>query len=115
VHAVVKGITCDQWGLASFVPADPRCFTLSLRLQIGPPDTSSADDFECNVCTPEWLKQAVWDPTWGRHLLVVREYDLAAIEGAIHRYVAGCSGQDWNHIARKLARVFAWEFEDYQA
>ncbi|MFX9552091.1 Imm8 family immunity protein [Acinetobacter baumannii] len=47
--------------------------------------------------------------------MIVDEYDLSTIEAAIHRYVAACSGEDWSQIAWKLARVFAWEFEDYRA
>ena len=115
MHAVVKGITCDQSDLASFTPPNPACFTLTLRLRIGLPDAPGADDFECHVCTPRWLTQTVSGPTWGRHLMIVPEYDLAKMEDSIHRYVASCSGENWANIASKLARVFAWEFEDYVA
>ncbi|MFC4435992.1 immunity 8 family protein [Cupriavidus respiraculi] len=113
VFAVVKGITCDQSDLASYSPPDPTCFTLTLRVHIGLADTAGADDFECHVCTPTWLIQTVSGPTWVRHLMIVPEYDLGKIEGAIHGYVASCAGENWPNIASKLARVFAWEFEDY--
>lgn len=115
MHAVVKGITCDQFDLTSYLPSDPTCCALTLRLRIGLSDAPGADDFECHVCTPMWLAQTVSDPTWGRHLMIVSEYDLAKIEGAIRRYVVACEGDNWGIIASKLARVFAWEFEDYVA
>ncbi|WP_422879715.1 Imm8 family immunity protein [Paraburkholderia terricola] len=40
--------------------------------------------------------------------------DFSSIEPFIHSYVAGCSGGGWSEVSRKLARVFAWEFEDYR-
>lgn len=114
MHAVVRGISSDEFLVKSYVPEDPTCFSMNLRIRIGSDETSGADDFEVCVCTPEWLSQSVWEPRWGRHLLIVREYDLSAIEKCISEYVDGCSGTDWNSIAEKLGRVFAWEFEDYQ-
>ncbi|MFL9896424.1 immunity 8 family protein [Paraburkholderia sp. RL17-381-BIF-C] len=114
MHAVVKSISSDESDIAKFLPEDMACFSLSLRVRIGSDETSGADDFELCVCTPEWLRKTVWEPRWGRHLLIVREYDLSAIEQCIRDYVAGCHGSNWSEIAGKLARVFGWEFEDYQ-
>jgi len=114
VQAVVKAITCDEVELSSFVPSDPATFALTLRIRIGLENDVGADDFECCVCTPRWLQQVVWEPKWGRHLLIVREFNLVAIEHHIHEYVKECSGNDWISIARMVARVLAWEFEDYE-
>ena len=114
MHAVVRNISSDEFEIKSYVPENSGCFLLNLRIRIGSDETSSADDFELSVCTPEWLNQAVWEPRWGRHLLIVREYDLSAIEKCIRDYVDRCNGSNWNSIAGKLARVLAWEFEDYQ-
>jgi hypothetical protein len=114
MHAVVRSISSDEFEIKSYAPGDPACFVLNLRIRIGSDETSGADDFELCVCTPQWLRQSVWEPRWGRHLLIVREYDLRAIEKHINDYVGECSGSDWNSIAAKLGRVFAWEFEDYQ-
>jgi hypothetical protein len=114
MRAVVKAISSDEIDLKTFVPADPSCFFLSLHIRIGIADTAGADDFELRVCTPEWLRQSFSEPLWGRHLLIVREYSLSIIEERIHAYVAECDGNDWDAIALKLSRMFAWEFEDYQ-
>lgn len=115
VHVNLKEMSCDECDHETFYPADPTCFHLNLRLRIGLADSPGADDFEVCVCTPEWLKQVVLEPRWGRHLMIVREYNLSAIKEQIHKYVAQADGDDWNAIATKLARVFAWEFEDYQS
>ncbi|MEM5342290.1 immunity 8 family protein [Paraburkholderia azotifigens] len=115
MYAVVKAISCDEFDLRTFTPDDPSCFYLNIRLRIGLAETSGADDFELCVCTPEWLRQTVTEPRWGRHLLIVREYSLASIEKYIQSYVAECDGDDWKTIATKLSRMVAWEFEDYQS
>ncbi|WGY73627.1 immunity 8 family protein [Burkholderia cepacia] len=110
----MQSISSDEFEINSYAPENPACFVLNLRIRIGNDETSGADDFELCVCTPAWLSQTVWEPSWGRHLLIVREYDLLAIEKCINEYVDGCSGNDWSSIAGKLGRVLAWEFEDYQ-
>ena len=114
MHAVIRSISSDDFEIKAYAPENPRCFFLSLQIRIGSDEASGADDFQLGVCTPEWLNQSLWEPRWGRHLLVVREYDLSAIEKCICDYVDRCSGADWNSIAEKLAQVFAWEFADYQ-
>ncbi|MCG1041482.1 immunity 8 family protein [Mycetohabitans sp. B8] len=115
MRAVLKGISCDECNLKEYVPEDRRCFFLNLHLCIGLIDKSGADNFELYVCTPEWLNKAIWEPKWGRYLLIVQEYDLLIIEEFIRGYIEQCDGADWNAIVAKLARMFAWEFEDYQA
>ncbi|MFM0723153.1 immunity 8 family protein [Paraburkholderia strydomiana] len=114
MHAAIKSISNDEIDVAKFSPENPTCFSLNLRIRIGANETAGSDDFELCVCTPEWLHQTTWEPRWGRHLLIVREYDFSAIEQCIQSYVADCKGDSWNIVAGKLARVFAWEFEDYQ-
>ena len=32
----------------------------------------------------------------------------------INEYIDKCSDENWEEIANKLSRYFAWEFEDYQ-
>lgn len=114
MHAVVRSISSDEFDIKVYSPENPACFFLNFRIRIGSDESSSADDFELCVCTPEWLSQFLWEPRWGRHLLIVREYDISVIEKCISDYVNECDGADWSGVAGKLGRVFAWEFEDYQ-
>lgn len=114
MKAIVKGIFCDEFDLSSYSPDDGQIFSATLRIKIGPVDSEGADDFELLVCTPEWMLKHIQGPKWGRHLLIVSEYDLNCIEEFICSYVAQCIGKDWPEIAAKLTRVFFWEFEDYQ-
>jgi hypothetical protein len=114
VQAFISKISNDEVQINEYKPAEPFCFFLSLRIQIGSNEGSGADDFELGVCTADWLSQNLYEPLWGRHLLIVREYDFASIEKSIRNYVEQCHGDNWNIIAEKLGRVFAWEFEDYR-
>ncbi|WP_082741985.1 immunity 8 family protein [Burkholderia sp. MSMB1072] len=114
MQAIVKDISNGFFDLKTFVPDDPHCFDLLVRICIGRTDTVGADDFYLNICTPEWLAKNIWQPTWGRHMLIVREYNLSVIEKFIGDYVATCQGDKWNAIGERLGRMFAWEFEDYK-
>lgn len=115
MHAIVKGFASDDVELESFAPDNPDCFFLNIRVQMGLDESPGSDSFGLFVCTPKWLAQNIWEPTWGRHMLVVREYDLAAIERCICDYAAKCIGSEWHEIAERIARNLSWEFEDYKA
>lgn len=113
MKALVKTITCDEVDLSSYAPLDSSNFSITIRVGVGSEEGAGVDNFECHVCTPRWLMNSVWEPIWGRHLLIVREYDRAKIEGQVRQYVNGISGSDWTKLAEKISRNLAWEFEDY--
>lgn len=115
MRAVVKGISNDVFDVESYVPESAENFSLSLRIRIGLDGTQAADDFELFICTPKWLEEAMWEPRWGRGLLIVRSYDFSTINGLIHEYVSRCEGASWEAIVIKLGKVFFWEFDDYQS
>ncbi|MFL9938468.1 immunity 8 family protein [Paraburkholderia graminis] len=88
-----------------------------IRLFVGPPGVPGADTFDVFVCTPDWLSEKVEDDSaaqWGRHLLIVKEYDLGAVVRAIEEMIGRISAADWPAVAVKLSRYAAWEFEDYK-
>jgi hypothetical protein len=116
MRATVKSmwVNSSTVNLESYSPENPENFSLWLELRIGLESTARGDDYRVLVCTPEWLGQYISAPQWGIHLLIVPTYDLSAIETCVHDYVADCSGDDWNVIAKKIARRLSWEFEDYQ-
>jgi hypothetical protein len=114
MQAVIKSISSDEFDLKVYEPENPANFSLTLRIRIGSNEMSGADDFELGVCTPEWLLQNIWEPQWGRHMLIVREYDYSVIERCVNDYIEKCFGDTWDVVAEKIARNFSWEFEDYQ-
>lgn len=116
MSAVVKAMWADSVAinLDSYFPDDPENFGMWLELKIGPTDAVGADDFRLFVCTPCWLKNERRATQWGRHMLVVCEYDLDVIKTEIEQCIEKCIGASWTVTAQKIARFLAWEFEDFQ-
>lgn len=102
--------------LEEFRPNDESNFAISIRLMIGPEDNSGSESFDILVCTPDWIKSQYAEEkcVWGCHMLIVLEYDLSLIRQEIERYLIGCTGEDWQAVARKLSIMGSWEFDNYQ-
>lgn len=102
--------------LKDFRPDDPDCFGLYIRLMVGFKGGKGAESFDLLVCTPSWISAQYagegW--VWGRHMLIVLEYDFGLIRKVIESYIERCSGSDWQEVATKVSAIGAWEFEDYQ-
>lgn len=101
--------------LQNYQPRNPESFGFLLQAMIGPEDTDGEESFDIEVCTPKWIEDTynLSDVVIGRHHLIVREYDYDRIIGAIRHFLLDCSGQSWNEVANKVARLGKWEFEDY--
>jgi Immunity protein 8 len=116
MKAIVKSMWIDSptIKLNSYVPDNPEDFSLWIEVRVGPDDSACADDYRILVCTPEWICRNIWEPHWGRHMLIVRRYDRSVIERCVRDYIASCTGDEWGSVAKKIARNLFWEFEDYQ-
>lgn len=90
-------------------------FAFLLQLMVGPAELDGEESFDVEVCTPLWLEDNYGrqDVVVGRHYLIVREYSFPRIVHAIDVFLASCSGENWDEIAIKVARLGKWEFEDY--
>ncbi|WP_217649282.1 MULTISPECIES: Imm8 family immunity protein [Delftia] len=106
MKAAVKNITSDIFDLKTYCPDNLRNFSISLRVQIGLDCTLGADDFEIFICTPEWLIDNIYNPYWGRGLLLIREYNLQEVYKNIHELVDGIEGESWQEISTKLSKFF---------
>lgn len=115
MKAELKTLGNDLCDLDVYFPEEIDNFIMSLTLTIGPVSEVGSNYFYVRVCTPEWLCKHQWLPELMRHTLLVRKYDLGEITKTITDYIDQCEGKDWMEIAQKLSRVFAWEYEDYQA
>jgi hypothetical protein len=120
MKTIVKGIFLAQSSvlLVNYRPENPECFGLWIDLNIGPDNEEGAHNYQVLVCTPDWLEVTLryeWGRAhWGRHMLIVLDYDLDLIKERITSYVEGCTGKDFWEMAQKISRIAAWEFEDYQ-
>ena len=103
-------------GLKEYRPANPENFGISIRLEAGLVGSDAADSFDLFVCTPNWIKEQCTEEgaVWGRHMLLMPEYDYDLMLRAVTREMDACQGKDWHEVANKLARFAAWEFEDYR-
>lgn len=101
--------------LENYFPDDSTCFGLWIEFRVGLKKENAADDFRLFVCTPSWLEKECHENTvlWGRHCLIVSEYDFDLITLEMNRCIENCDGKDWLTIANKISRFAAWEFEDY--
>lgn len=102
--------------LKEYRPVNPENFGLSIRLEAGLVGSDMADLFDLFLCTPYWIQEqcAQNGAIWGRHMLLMPEYDYGLILQAVIRRMDACQGRDWHEVANKLARFAAWEFEDYR-
>lgn len=101
--------------IETYVPADPANAGVRVRLMVGPADGPGEESFDVFVCTPAWLQETVREhgPQIGRHLLVVETLDLEAAVAYLRQHVESLEAPDWHGLARQLARVGHWEFDDY--
>ncbi len=117
MKAIVKGIdTNSHISFDAYCPEDVECFGLWITVMVGPDSEDGGHLYQVLVCTPDWIKQECLrvGAMWGRHMLIISSYDKNQIRNEIERYVQGCTGKDFWDIAQKVARIGAWEFEDYQ-
>jgi hypothetical protein len=119
VRAAIKSIESvdtPSQDIRSYVPEDPTDFVRTVGLTIGPANAYGGEQFYLTVCSPKWLTRACEKDgfIWGRHHLIVPEYNFKTIMAVITEFVERCSGESWKDIAAKLSRFASWEFEDYR-
>jgi Immunity protein 8 len=117
MKAELKGLhSPDIYDLENYSPKNSQNFSFLLQLMIGPEGVDGEESFDVQVCTPEWIKSQYSKEkcVWGRHMLIVLEYDFTLIKNKVEHYIRTCSGSDWAMLALKLGRIGYWEFEDYQ-
>ncbi|MCF7484267.1 immunity 8 family protein [Vibrio sp. J1-1] len=115
MKAKLKRIYSPDVDFDSFWPEDTENFGFLLQAMIGPEGEDGEESFGIQVCTPEWLKSRYSenDVLFGRHMMIVFDYDIDRIKSHIVKYCDRCVGDNWSDIASKLSRIGLWEFEDY--
>jgi hypothetical protein len=106
----------DIFDLGKFDPNEKDNFGILLQLMVSPKNGKGEESFDIMVCTPQWLIRNYQksDMIFGRHYLIVFEYDYPKIYDKLKEYIGGIEGDTWNEIALKIGRIGKWEFEDYQ-
>lgn len=117
VTAQIKALlTADHDSLESVALNDPECFEVVVRALVGPRGEDGEESFDVSVCTPAWLARRCEKDGFVlcRHRLVLKSYSPARIRSVLAKFIERCSGDSWQEVAEKVARIGLWEFEDYR-
>jgi len=103
--------------LENYSPKDIYYFELELNLVVGIAGQKGGDLFRIIVCSSKWINDRIINENiiFGRGLLIVHEYNYNLIQEKLAKYIYTCSGNSWNTIASKIAKVCYWEFDDYSS
>lgn len=106
----------DIFNLENFHPDEEDVFGILLQLMVSPENSDGEESFDVLLCTPQWLMQCAQksDVIFGRHYLIVFEYNYQRIYNQLKDYVESIEGDTWEEIALRIGRIGKWEFEDYQ-
>lgn len=121
MKAELKSLTSVDIDELTYWPDDEAMFAFNVDAAIGPDTDDSSNSFCFFVCTPNWILSKAINRdfgdfgVFGKHMIVVTEYDWDKIRQLIENLCSDTSGESWNEIARKLARYGRWEFEDHLA
>jgi len=104
----------DVSDLPAWVPGSEE-FAILIEVIAGPEGAPGEESFAVTLCNPAWVeRQAQRDGVIsGRHLLIVVDYDYDRVCNYISEYLRACTGNTWQEVAEKVARLGYWEFEDY--
>ncbi len=102
--------------LKNYQPDNNDNFGFGLRMIISPKDGVGEESFDLTVCTPDWLKanNKKDEIIFGRHYLIVFQYDYDAIYKKLAEYVNNIEVSTWDEIGTLIGRIGHWEFEDYK-
>lgn len=117
VTAQVRALmTAEHEPLESLRLKDPECFDVVVRATVGPLGQEGEESFDVSVCTPAWLARMCEKDGFVlcRHRLVLNSYSPAKIRSVLTKFIERCSGETWQEVAKKVARIGLWELEDYR-
>ena len=102
---------------AEYISPTPDSDAYWIRMVVGPHGSPGEESFDLLICTPLWLADKIerHGPQIGRHHLIVATLNLPkAMDFLRERIEHRLSGDSWDELAEKIARIGYWEFEDYR-
>jgi hypothetical protein len=98
----------------TWVPASLAEVYYLLEIEIGA-DSTAGDLFDLMVVSPQAVLNRMQEPVlWGRHHLIVVDYNWQTVKAHILEMAARCDAETWEKSVEKLSRYFHWEYEDYK-
>jgi hypothetical protein len=102
--------------LSEFHPIENDNFGFWARMIVGEEVLGGEESFDVMICTPKWIiaNSKISDIIFGRHYLIVFEYNYHRIYSKLKKIVERIEADTWNEIGVLIGRIGKWEFEDYQ-
>jgi len=102
--------------LQEYLPEKNDDFGFYIRCVVGEVTLGGEESFDIFLCTPKWfLKNCEQSEIiFGRHYLIVLEYNYPRIYERLRSYIDSTHGTTWDEIGLKLGHIGHWEFEDYR-
>ena len=90
-------------------------FGFKVVLFIGAEDDAKCDAFDAYVCTPGFFASHMADDQLvsGQYIFFVKNFDYMKFRTCIEEYLRRCEGESWREVAKKVSRIGAWEFDDF--
>jgi hypothetical protein len=94
---------------------DPKMpFCVLVQAMFGPEPGKGEEAFDFLVCNPLWISMCAKEgPVFGRHHMIVEEFNIEDIRKILIRLSCDIIGGTWEFVANQLSRYGRWEFEDY--
>ena len=106
----------DVHDLVNYSPKEEDSFCFLLQVLAGLKNEEGEESFDILVCTPKWLidKHDRKDVVFGRHRIIVFEYDYQRLLTTLKIYIESLDESNWTELGKKIGRIGKWEFEDYR-
>ena len=112
MNAEIKSLhLLDEWRLLN----ENDDFFSNIEIEIGPKGISTSDLFNINVCNCNWIinntqNHGIFFP---KKILIINTLDETSLTSFLSTEIASINGKNWEELARKLALVFNWEYDNY--
>jgi hypothetical protein len=115
MRAVVRTILSNDFDERMWKPEVADSFSFWITVLVGPAESEGEESIQVQVCTPRWLLEnhKAEDVLIGWRRIVVFEYDWQRLSETVREWVASWHAEDWHTLVLHLARLGAWEFDDY--
>ena len=110
MRAELRSLDYFEADLESF---EGEAFHITVTATIGPVGEQGADNFDFDVCSPEWLRVQLESDhvVSGRYMLIMADFDLPTLQRFVEKRVRQAEGSDWPSVAEKLMAWSRWEFD----
>jgi Immunity protein 8 len=112
VHPEVKDLFCSELDHGALPPEPTNCMVY-IEATIGPKGREGGDIFGFTAITPSAISGS-HERRRGRGYFILPEFSWSAVDAALQRLVAQCSGPSWGSVCSLLNKELLWEYDNYK-